>query len=114
MEQGDAGLLPQFDVQVNLDHIGTELRQSQLACVLVTSNKLTQLARQKQHASLRPHQSIKSAPRAWWKFAVQASLDHWLKRRREMSWEYIKARQRTRMRYIPLYTEVRTSISSLR
>ena len=93
-------------MQVDFSHISTELRQSQLASFLIVGNKLTQLTRRKQHTDLRPSKSIRDAPKAWWKFAVEATLKHWLKRRREMTWEYLAKRRQTRKRYIALYIDV--------
>lgn len=106
VEQGEKGLDPQFDVNVEVPSIVLALRRSQMECMLVLGERFSQLTRRTKFGRMRPSDPVQGNARAWWRFAIEASLVGWRERRKEQTWGYISNRRRLRLAYIPLYIEV--------
>ncbi|PHT58230.1 hypothetical protein CQW23_00593 [Capsicum baccatum] len=58
------------------------------------------------YAHLRPHVSVKSDPRSWWKYAYQALSVQIKKASGKLSWEQVLRYTRLRKKYISLYASL--------
>ncbi|XP_015084887.1 uncharacterized protein LOC107028368 [Solanum pennellii] len=58
------------------------------------------------YAHLRPHVSVKSDPRSWWKYANQALSVQIKKASGKLSWEQVLRYTRLRKKYISLYASL--------
>lgn len=99
-------LLPMIDTSLTLPMVQVTLRQSQYADVLVVAHRLTQLIQRQLNAKYRPLVPIHNHARDWWFFALNATMETWRRRRKEMTWEHLRDRRHQREAYIPLYTKV--------
>jgi hypothetical protein len=91
-------------VALRLDTLAGRLSREQVGHFQQMGAALSAALRRAPHAHLRPRAAVRTAPAAWWRYAVAASADaaraaHGSRLR----WEALRAMARARRRYVTLY-----------
>ncbi|XP_051144600.1 uncharacterized protein LOC127260739 isoform X2 [Andrographis paniculata] len=88
---------------VNLDDVTLCLSKNGYRDLLKLADNFTAFNMRLRYAHYRPHVSVKTDPRAWWKYACRAVSDQMKKASGKLSWEQVLRYARLRKNYISLY-----------
>ncbi|XP_058190168.1 uncharacterized protein LOC131307586 isoform X5 [Rhododendron vialii] len=91
---------------VNLDDVTLCLSKNGYRDLLKLADNFAAFNRRLKHAHFRPFVSVKSNPRAWWKYAYKAVSEELKKASGKLPWEQVLKYARLRKRYIPLYVSL--------
>ncbi|OMP08180.1 hypothetical protein COLO4_06705 [Corchorus olitorius] len=91
---------------VNLDDVTLCLSKDGYRDILKLADNFTAFNQRLKYAHYRPPVSVKSDPRAWWKYAYKAVSDQMKKASGKLSWEQVLRYTRLRKKYISLYASL--------
>ena len=95
---------PQQDSHLLLDDVTASVSFAQYVCVQTLLGQFSLLSTRRPHLHLRPRRSVTSAPRAWWRYALEALVHHgWV--RRNLAWGAVLAVTSARRRYVPEFVK---------
>ncbi|KAM5573225.1 hypothetical protein ABKV19_012985 [Rosa sericea] len=97
---------PLHKAAVNLDDVTICLPKDGYRDVLKLADNFAAFNQRLKYAHYRPHVSVKSDPRSWWKFAYRVVSDQMKKASGKLSWEQVLKYARLRKRYISLYASL--------
>ena len=95
--------VPRWDVTLRFPDISGCLTSDQSAAFLASASSLQWLRLRASISHLRPPAGVKSNPRSWWVFAVNAVLVDVRRRVYPWTWSFIKARRDARVAYVELW-----------
>ncbi|CAI0538916.1 unnamed protein product [Linum tenue] len=91
---------------VNLDDVTLCLSKDGYRDMLKLADNFAAFNQRLKYAHFRPLVSVKSAPRAWWKYACKAVSDQIKKASGKLSWEQVVRYASLRKRYVSLYASL--------
>ncbi|KAK9927790.1 hypothetical protein M0R45_024956 [Rubus argutus] len=104
-EFADSGQ-PLHKAAVNLDDVTICLPKDGYRDVLKLADNFAAFNQRLKYAHYRPHVSVKSDPRSWWKYAYRVVSDQMKKASGKLSWEQVLKYASLRKRYISLYASL--------
>ncbi|GER35434.1 pleckstrin homology (PH) domain-containing protein [Striga asiatica] len=93
---------PLQNAAVNLDDVTLCLSKAGYHDLLKLADNFTAFNQRLYYAHYRPHLTVKSDPRSWWKYAFRAVMDKKKKASGMLSWEQVLRYAKLRKRYISL------------
>ncbi|KAM6557396.1 hypothetical protein CsatB_004415 [Cannabis sativa] len=97
---------PLQNATVNLDDVILCLSKDGYKDMLKLADNFSAFNQRLKYAHFRPHVSVKSDPRSWWKYAYRAVSDQVKKGSGKLPWEQVLKYTRLRKRYISLYASL--------
>ncbi|XP_062073801.1 uncharacterized protein LOC133778015 isoform X2 [Humulus lupulus] len=97
---------PLQNATVNLDDVILCLSKDGYKDMLKLADNFSAFNQRLKYAHFRPHVSVKSDPRSWWKYAYRAVSDQVKKGSGKLPWEQVLRYARLRKKYISLYASL--------
>lgn len=107
-KQGSTSTMPKTNAQLLFDDLGFVFDSDQYRDALWTADLFHVYMKTKEFKKYRPLVPVKKDPKAWFRFAGNVVLKQIHQKNREWSWDYMKERRETRLRYIELYKKKKT------
>ncbi|XP_068305501.1 uncharacterized protein [Pyrus communis] len=104
-EFADSGQ-PLHKAAVNLDDVTLCLPKDGYRDALKLADNIAAFNQRLKYAHYRPHVSVKSDPRSWWKYAYRVVADQMKKASGRLSWDHVLKYASLRKRYISLYASL--------
>ncbi|XP_050141691.1 uncharacterized protein LOC126617690 [Malus sylvestris] len=104
-EFADSGQ-PLHKAAVNLDDVTLCLPKDGYRDALKLADNFAAFNQRLKYAHYRPHVSVKSDPRSWWKYAYRVVADQMKKASGRLSWDHVLKCASLRKRYISLYASL--------
>lgn len=104
-EFADSGQ-PLQKAAVNLDDVTLCLHKDGYRDILKLADNFAAFNQRLKYAHFRPHVSVKSDPRAWWKYAYRAVSDQVKQGSGKLPWEQVLRYAKLRKEYISLYASL--------
>ncbi|BFG31191.1 hypothetical protein CerSpe_174650 [Prunus speciosa] len=104
-EFADSGQ-PLHKAAVNLDDVTLCLPKDGYRDALKLADNFAAFNQRLKYAHYRPHVSVKSDPRSWWKYAYRVVSDQMKKASGRLSWDQVLKYASLRKRYISLYASL--------
>lgn len=99
------------DLEAQFETISFKMSHEQYQSMLAFVSCLARYSIKAQYADLRPQQSVKSNPRAWWRYAIESNRRQVRQRLSRIDWSRVVKRRTQRARYMELY--IQQSVSKL-
>ncbi|XP_078437793.1 pleckstrin homology (PH) domain-containing protein isoform X2 [Wolffia australiana] len=105
-EESRIRAMPLQKASINLEDVTLCLSEDGYTDILRLSDNFTAFNQRLKYAHYRPHDSISSDPRSWWKYAFKVVAEEANTSRGVVSWNQVLRHAKLRKRYVSLYASL--------